>query len=334
VKLREHPMSLFWRLTAVAGIALTAAAGATASGGQAMAAARPHLRTAEGASPAIPQLGFVQTAKTASGTVEVHIDTFSNGFHRVLNAVSDFSLADAANGTFQLIGNVNGEPELGFIKFPAPGSPNVEVQLDTFSNGSYHRVLIAASDFAVGTGLGPFQLFGSVNGEPELGFVLSPDFQHFPAEVFVDDFSNGSYQRTSSPFSDLRPDAVPSPTFQLFGRDNGEPELGSINYANTVSGTVELHADAVVTAGGGYTRVLNATSDFSPADRPNGTFQLFGSANGEPELGFIKTANTGTHTVEVHADAITNGSYQQFLDSGSDFSPADAANGTFQLLGS
>lgn len=326
-------MSLFWRLTAVTSIGLIAAAGVVVSGSDAMAAARPHLRTAAAASPAIPQVGFVQTANTASGTVEVHIDTFSNGFHRVRNATTDFSLADAANGTFQLFGNVNGEPELGFIKFPAPGSPNVEVQLDAFSNGSYHRVLNAATDFAVGTGLGPFQLFGSVNGEPELGFVLSPDFQHFPAEVFVDDFISGSYQRTSSPFSDLRPDEVPTPIFQLFGRDSGEPELGSINTANTASGTVELHADAVLSAGGGYTRILNATSDFSPADRANGTFQLFGSANGDPEFGFIKTANTGTHTVEVHADAITNGSYQRFLDSGSDFSPADAANGSFQLIG-
>jgi hypothetical protein len=61
-----------------------------------------------------------------------------------------------------------------------------------------------------------------------------------------------------------------------------------------------------------------------------GRFQLFGSVNGEPEFGFIQTANTGSQTVEVHADAFGNSSYQRFLDSGSDFSPADAPNGSFQ----
>ena len=119
----------------------------------------------------------------------------------------------------------------------------------------------------------------------------------------------------------------------MFGSDSGAPELGFIQTANTASGTVELHADAVLSAGAGYTRTLDATSDISLADTANGTFQLFGSANGDPELGFIKTASTASGTVEVHVDAVTNGSYHQVLDAGSDFTPANAHNGTFQLLG-
>lgn len=97
-------MPLLWRVTAVAGIALAVAGMAVVSGGRAMAAARPHLHAVAVPVTTVPQLGFVQTAHTGSGTVEVHADTFSNGHHRVLDAVSDFSLADAPNGTFQLSG--------------------------------------------------------------------------------------------------------------------------------------------------------------------------------------------------------------------------------------
>ncbi len=54
--------------------------------------------------PPAPVTGFVKTANTGSGAVEVHLDTYSNGsYHRVLDTTSDFSTADAANGTFQLL---------------------------------------------------------------------------------------------------------------------------------------------------------------------------------------------------------------------------------------
>ena len=81
--------------------------------------------------------------------------------------------------------------------------------------------------------------------------------------------------------------------------------------------------------GGPFAR-CDYTSDFSPADAGNGTWQLFGSANGAPELGFIKTRNTGFGTVEIHWDVLSGGSYKRAGDYTSDLSPADAGNGTWQ----
>jgi hypothetical protein len=53
--------------------------------------------------PPAPLLGFVKTANTGSGAVEVHIDACSSGsYHRVLDTTSDFSPADRTNGTFEL----------------------------------------------------------------------------------------------------------------------------------------------------------------------------------------------------------------------------------------
>src|SRR5216683_3506122 len=113
-----------------------------------------------------------------------------------------------------------------------------------------------------------------------------------------------------------------------FAPPTASPQLGFVKTANT-GGTVEVHVDAY--SNGSYRRVLDTISDFSPSDAANGRFELLGSVNGEPELGFVKTANTGG-TVEVHVDAYSNGSYRRVLDTISDFSPSDAANGSFELL--
>jgi hypothetical protein len=275
-----------------------------------------------------PLLGFVKTANTGSGTVEVHVDADSGTYQRALDSTSDFSPSDAANGTFQLFGRVNGEPELGYVKTANAGSGTVEVHIDTYSNGSYKRVLDTTSDFAPSTAAnGTFQLFGDVNGEPELGYVQTANTGSGTVEVHVDAYSDGSYHRVLDTISDFSPSDAPNGRFLLFGDVNGEPELGFVKTANT-AGTVEVHIDADT---GSYTRVWDTTSDFAPSTAANGTFQLFGDVNGEPELGYVQTANAGSGTVEVHIDA-ANGSYHRVLDTTSDFSPSDAPNGPFRLV--
>lgn len=327
-------MPRFWRLTAVAGITLVAAGMAVASGGPAMAATRSHLHTAAVAVTTVPHLGFVQTAHTASGTVEVHADTFSNGHHRVLDAVSDFSPADAANGTFELLFQniINGAPELAFIQTAGTGTGTVAVHLDALSNGQYRRILDATSDFPQSDAqVGTFQVFGGLAGAPELGFIQTVGTASGTAELNLDAFNNG-YHHFYSFSSDFSTAAAHNGTFVLFGA--GLPDFAFIQTAGTGSGTVEVHVDFFAgTNPNRYGRILDATSDFSPADAHNGTFQYFGVANGQLELGLVQTASTGTGAVEAHVDAFNNGTYQRILNSGSDFSLADVPNGTFQLYG-
>jgi hypothetical protein len=61
---------------------------------------------------------------------------------------------------------------------------------------------------------------------------------------------------------------------------------------------VEVHLDQLSTCGCSYQlQFFDASSDIGVSDATNGTFQLFGSAE-MPELAFIKTKNTNSHTVK------------------------------------
>jgi hypothetical protein len=110
--------------------------------------------------------------------------------------------------------------------------------------------------------------------------------------------------------------------------------LSFVKFGLPDSGTVEVHWDRL--QGVSYKRVADYTSDLSPADADNGTWQLFGSQNGPPMLGFIKLQNVENPSgmVEVHWDTLQGGSSKRVVDYTSDFSSADAFNGVWQLIDS
>jgi len=221
--------------------------------------------------------------------------------------------------------------DLGFIKLENTGSGAVEVHLDSLQNGGLHRSGDFVSDFSPGdAGNGIWQLFGSVNGAPELGFIKLRNTGG-SVEVHWDTLQNGTYKRAGDYTSDFSPGDAGNGSWDLFDASNGVPVLGFVKVSNTGSGTVEAHWDTL--QNGTYKRAGDRSSDFSTADGANGVWQMFGSANGAPELGFIKLQNTAG-TVEVHWDTIQGASFQRVGDFTSDFSPADSANGSWNLYGS
>ena len=287
-----------------------------------------------GSAPPPPNdnLGFIKLKNTA-GTVEVHVDALASSgkYQRTLDAVSDFSTGDASNGRWELFGSVNGAPELGFIKLKNTAG-TVEVHVDALaSSGKYQRMLDAVTDFSAGDASnGRWELFGSGNGAPELGFIKLKNTAR-TVEVHVDALaSSGKYQRTLDAVSDFSTGDASNGRWDLFGgAANSAPELGFIKLKNT-AGTVEVHVDALASSGK-YQRTLDAVSDFSLADASNGAWNLIGLASSAPELAFVKLRNTAG-TVEVHMDALaSSGKYQRTLDAVSDFSLADATNGSWQL---
>jgi hypothetical protein len=300
------------------------------------------------ASPALAaETSFIKLRNVDSGTVEVHLDSPLGGTCKAGNYTSDFSPADdASNGTWELVGYQNDAPMLGFIKLQNVDSGTVEVHLDALSaDKTYERVGDYTSDFSPADASdGVWQLFGSPNGAPPaLGFIKLQNTGSGTVEVHLDVLSGGSYKRVgdfTSPFSSA--DAS-NGVWQLLWSPNGWPALGFIKLRNVISGTVEVHLVEPF-LGEPYKYVNNYTSDFSPADASNGVWQLFGSPNGAPILGFIKLQNVGTGTVEVHRDELTGGpcppvgtsvckqTYKRVVDYTSDFSPADASNGAWQLL--
>jgi hypothetical protein len=275
----------------------------------------------------ISNLGFIKLQNTA-GSVEVHLDSLQNGgLHRNGDYTSDFSPADAGNGVWQLFGYVNGAPELGFIKLRNT-SGSVEVHWDTLQGGMYKRAGDFTSDFSpADAGNGTWDLLDSNNGVPILGFAKTRNTSG-SVEVHWDTLQGGMYKRAGDFTSDFSPADASNGVWQLFGSANGAPQLGFIKLRNT-SGTVEVHWDSL--QGGHYFRVGDYTSDFNPADANNGSWNLFGSVNGAPELGFVKLANSASGTVEGHADALQGSSYARMADYGSDLSPADAGNGAWQI---
>jgi hypothetical protein len=233
----------------------------------------------------------------------------------------------------QGIGPAPGLTDLDFIK-TANTAGTVEVHWATAESKYQQRGGDYTSDFALpGPNDGTWDLFGSANGAPELGFIdmASSGTGTGTVEPHWDILSGGSYKRAGDYGSDFSLGDKGNGTWQLFGSVNGAPELGFVKTANTGGGTVEVHWDTL--QGGSYKRAGDYTSDFSPADAGNGTWQLFGSVNGAPELGFVKTANTGGGTVEVHWDTLQGGSYKRAGDYTSDFSAADGPNGAWKLFG-
>jgi hypothetical protein len=89
---------------------------------------------------------------------------------------------------------------------------------------------------------------------------------------------------------------------------------------------VEVHS---ATASSTYQNGQHSTTWFSAADANNGWFQMVG-----PDLYFVKTKNTGSGRVEVHSATAASGYQRSSVDLPTWFSPADADNGWFQVVGS
>jgi hypothetical protein len=78
-----------------------------------------------GASNGAPELGFIDLANTASGTVEVHWETLQNGVYADAgDYASGYPESDADVGTWQLFTPGGDDPpELGFVKDYPPAPP-------------------------------------------------------------------------------------------------------------------------------------------------------------------------------------------------------------------
>lgn len=74
-------------------------------------------------------LGFIKRRKTGSGAIEVHVLSGVSGFQTFIQHIaSAFSQVDDGNGDFTLVDvNVNGVPDLVFIKRRSTGTGTIEL---------------------------------------------------------------------------------------------------------------------------------------------------------------------------------------------------------------
>lgn len=230
-------------------------------------------------STGVQELGFIQTAGTPNGMAEVHVDALSDGgYQDIGDYPTQFPAADAAKGTFELVGSSGGAPELGLIKTAGTSSKMVNVLLEALSGGSFQSVGDYRSDFpAADAPDGTWQLVGT-SGAPELALI---DTQSAKVQVELDALGKGSYKRVGNYPSKLSYSG--SGLWALFGSSAGAAELAY----------VELKPAPILVSwatldSGTYTSAGSYASAFASSLAYDGVFALYGPGP-SPVLALVKT---------------------------------------------
>jgi hypothetical protein len=220
-----------------------------------------------------PALGYVQTKSTGSHTTEVHWDVRTGAtYTRVGNYSSDFAEGLTSSGVFQLFGYSSGGPALGYIATSGTASGDAEFHFDVLSGSSYVRSGDFVTDFPTSMAKdGVFNIFGAVNGEPEVGFVDERHTASGMIEVHWDVRSGTKYVRAGDYVSDFPESLAENGTFRLYGGVDQHPILSYVETSGTGSKKIEVHVDKF--DGTGYSRSLDAASDFKTTELGNGLFQ-------------------------------------------------------------
>jgi peptidase M23-like protein len=215
-------------------------------------------------------------------------------------------------GTLGDSGNSSG-PHLHFswIQQPCPPAPCGVQGTGLSIPGSFIGVGQPASG-AVLTSNNPGQTTSS-----DLWFVKTVHTGNGQVEVHSATAASG-YQGATHAVTWFSSADANNGTWQMVGQD-----LYFIKEINT-GGHVEVHSATIAS---GYKSGIHAVTRFSPADAFNGIWQMEGQ-----DLYFIKIRNTGSGRVEVHSATAATG-YTSGIDTTTWFSPADAYNGVWQMVG-
>jgi len=253
-------------------------------------------------------LWFVKTANPASGFVEVHRRTTASGYQSGLDLATGLSPADAANGSYQIVG-----VDLWFIETTNSASGFVEVHERTSASGYQSGQDLATALSPGDSANGWFQMVGA-----DLWFIKTKN----TASGFVE-----VHQRTAASNYQSGADAATSLTtadagngwFQMAGGG-----LWFVKTNNAASGFVEVHQRSAASL---YQTGLDLATNLSLADAVNGSYQMVGA-----DLWFIQTKNTSSGAVEVHQRTAAS-DYQQRTILPTGLSTTDADNGRFQIGG-
>lgn len=211
--------------------------------------------------------------------------------------------------------------DLYYIKTANTGTGTIEIHALSGSSSYQRFSLHSSSALAVAeAGNGVFQLLGG-----DLYFIKTKNTGG-TIEVHVLTAAS-SYQRFSvHSTTALSVAEAANGVFQVVPDGWGRGDLVFIKTKNTGTGRVEVH---VITAASGYQSFgLHSGTAYTPSDASNGLFEFRIDA-----LYFIKTRNTGSGKVEVHAVSSSSG-YQTFVGHFATLIPAsEAGNGVFQFLG-
>ena len=259
-------------------------------------------------------LYFVKTKNTGSGRVEAFTATAGSGYSTGVSSATRFSPGDEANGWFGLLPNT----DLYFVKTKNTGSGRIEAFTASRDSG-YQSGVSSATRFSPGdANNGWFGLLPNT----DLYFIKTKNTGSGRVEAFTATRASGYQSGMSTAVPRFSPGDADNGWFGLL--PNGDVYF--VKTKNTGSGRIEAFT---ATAASGYQTGVSSATRFSPGDASNGWFRMLPNN----DVYFVKTRNTGSGKVEVHT-ATRASNYQSGISSAAPrFSPADANNGWFGLLG-
>jgi hypothetical protein len=288
--------------------------------------------------PPRPDLCFIKTQNTPEAAVEVHIASAASDYQqRVLEAMSDFNVADHGNGTWQVWGpHANGWPTLYFIKTANTDSGTIEVHWDAFDPSTHRYIrngdlptLYNQGDGANGT----WQVCSTSDGAPaDLFFIKTLNTPGGWVEVHAASADSHYKQRILDVVSDFSVADRENGIWQLGAPYvNGWPTLYFIKTANTDSGKIEVHWGTYNPSANAYRRVDDVPTWFTRSDGALGAWQLLTSIGVPlPVFFFVQDQGTASGRVEVQAASASSRYATLLFDQVSDF--AVETDGVWQMV--
>ncbi|KAE9372708.1 hypothetical protein N431DRAFT_558478 [Stipitochalara longipes BDJ] len=242
-----------------------------------------------------PDLCYIKTSNTGTGTVEVHIASQKSNFKtRIWESGTTFAVE--SNGTWLLIPSTFGTlPDLAFIKTSNTGTNTVEVHIASGASGYKTRTQETGTVFGEENN-GIWKLYDyNDDGNLDLVYIKTSNTGTNSVEVHVAAgptytqfilHTGTTFLPETDGFWQLAPYSGSSAADLVFIKD-----------ANT--GTKETEVHVASKASGYRDRIFEGGSAF--AEEANGVWSLIDfNKDGVLDLTYIKYQKTGTGTVEVH----------------------------------
>jgi uncharacterized phosphosugar-binding protein len=239
---------------------------------------------------------FIKYAQAGTNSVEVHVSPSCANFQsRLWESGSTF--AQETDGQWTLADwDLDGKPDLVFIKTSNCGTNSVEVHIATAASGYQTRVIETGTTFAQEQD-GVWKLIDcDGDNKPDLVFIKTSNCGTNTVEVHIASAASNFQTRILETGTTFAQEQDGTWTFADYDGD-GKPDLCFIKTSNCGTNTVEVHVASA--ASNFQTRVLETGTTF--AQEEDGSWRLADyDKDGKLDLYFVKINNTPNGHIEVH----------------------------------
>jgi len=265
---------------------------------------------------------FIKYANCGTNTVEVHVASAASNYQkRIWESGSTF--AEEQDGHWTLADwDLDGRPDLVFIKTSNCGTNTVEVHVASAASGYKTRVWESGSTFAQENN-GVWKLIDwDGDRKPDLVYIKTSNCGTNTVEVHVASAASGFKTRIWESGSTFAEEQDGTWTLADYDGD-AKPDLVFLKTSNCGTNSVEVH---VASAASGYkTRVWESGSTFAQEDNGSWRFADY-NGDGHQDLCYVKINNTPSHFVEFHVASGTSQYQSRIFESATTFASEGIAD--------